>query len=280
MRCVGILRESQNSPGRQSDDEAILRDVLQALRRHGVEAELWRPEMADATDFRDWDMVLPMCETYARLKRLDALAQASPAIFLNSPGAVLGCYRESLLDTLASVPGVRLPKHEKRGVRDAAFAPPEFAAGRGFWMKRGDVHNTCERDVVFARDERSARLVLKDFGQREITRVIVQEHVEGDIVKFYGVGPGQWLTWFHPDPASARHLPFHPEDLAASAEAGARALGLCVFGGDAIISPEGRVYLIDLNSWPSFARVRQEASVQISRLALSRLAGKKSQRNL
>jgi D-alanine-D-alanine ligase-like ATP-grasp enzyme len=48
------------------------------------------------------------------------------------------------------------------------------------------------------------------------------------------------------------------------AAAGAGALNLDIFGGDAIITPEGRIYLIDINSWPSFARVRTEAAVQIA----------------
>ena len=51
-----------------------------------------------------------------------------------------------------------------------------------------------------------------------------------------------------------------------------------VFGGDAIITPEGKIYIIDINSWPSFARVRAEAAVQIARrlrLRLRQTAGRK-----
>ena len=69
----------------------------------------------------------------------------------------------------------------------------------------------------------------------------------------------------------ARRLPFEIEDLAAQAELAAKAVAVEVFGGDAIITPEGAIYVIDINSWPSFARVRAEAAVQISRRLRLRL---------
>ncbi|MBI4375007.1 MAG: hypothetical protein HY549_01015, partial [Elusimicrobia bacterium] len=80
-----------------------------------------------------------------------------------------------------------------------------------------------------------------------------------------------WFTWFYHDPSTARKLPFEIEDLAFQAETAARAIKLEIFGGDAIISPEGPIYIIDINSWPSFARVRAEASVQIARRLRARL---------
>ena len=52
-----------------------------------------------------------------------------------------------------------------------------------------------------------------------------------------------------------------------------------MFGGDAIVTPDGKIYIIDINSWPSFARVRAEASVQIARrlrLRLRQVAGRKA----
>ena len=106
---------------------------------------------------------------------------------------------------------------------------------------------------------------------REIKDLAIQRHTDGDLIKFYGVGPGQWFTWFYHDPASARRLPFELEDLAAQAELAAKTVKVEVFGGDAIITPSGEIYIIDINSWPSFARVRPEAAVQIARRLRLRL---------
>ena len=45
---------------------------------------------------------------------------------------------------------------------------------------------------------------------------------------------------------------------AAQAELAAKAVKVEVFGGDAIVTPDGKIYIIDINSWPSFARVRAD----------------------
>ncbi|MCW5698890.1 MAG: hypothetical protein KIT00_03510 [Rhodospirillales bacterium] len=46
--------------------------------------------------------------------------------------------------------------------------------------------------------------------------------------------------------------------------AAAGALGLEVFGGDAIATGDGELYIIDINAWPSFARFRDEAAREIA----------------
>ena len=46
----------------------------------------------------------------------------------------------------------------------------------------------------------------------------------------------------------------------------AETLGLYIYGGDAIISPDGGIAIIDINDWPSFAPVREEASREIAKL--------------
>jgi len=262
VRCLGILREVQNSPNRETDDAMILDAVLEQLRSLGASAERVTPEEADRRDLGDFELLLPMCETYPRIKRLAGLAEGSDAIWANAPSAVINCYRLKMIELLGSLPGVRFPPSKVLPVQERLGAAP-FEAG-GYWIKRGDVHNTCDHDVVFLGAWPQAGRVLQDFAEREISHCVVQPHIEGDVVKFYGVGPGRWFTWFHHDPTRARRTPFVVGDLARMAAAGAAALGLEIFGGDAIVSPEGTITLLDLNSWPSFARVRQEAALQIA----------------
>ncbi|MBI3551202.1 MAG: hypothetical protein HY077_01685 [Elusimicrobia bacterium] len=270
VKCLGILRELTNSPNRENDDALILTAVMEQLQLQRVDTSLMTPEHADTSDLSGWDMIVPMCETYPRLMRLKKLCARSLAV--NTPDAVLGCYRLRMLESFARTPLIRCPETETRSVTgEGELEPPSFAATAGYWVKRGDVHNTCARDVVFARDMNDIEEIRKDFARREIADLLIQRHVDGDLIKFYGVGPGQWFTWFYHDPQSARRLPFELEDLAVSAEAAASAVGLEVFGGDAIISPDGPIYIIDINSWPSFARVRAEASVQIARRLRARL---------
>ena len=264
LRALAVLRELQNSPNRESDDALILRAVAEQLEMLGTSIRVVTPEQFDAIDAFDFDVIVPMCEMYPRLKRLQALQVKYQGLILNPPQAVLNCYRLRMVDLLSDRTDVRFPPTEVRPVSAPPGLPPADFYAASWWAKRGDVHNTCDHDVVRVNRWSDMGRVLCDFAEREITHLVLQPHIEGDLVKFYGVGPDRWFTWFYHDPTRSRRLPFEVDELAAAAAAGARTLGLEIFGGDAIIGEDGRITVIDLNSWPSFARVRADASVQIA----------------
>lgn len=272
MKALGIFREIQNSPNRESDDALILKAVMDQLSILKTRTTVITPEEFDGADVSGYDIIVPMCETYPRLMRLKKIEAETGVVVVNPSDSVLGCYRTRMLVSFANTPGLSYPATEvRRTSADANAAPPAFEADGGYWVKRGDVHNTCTYDVVFARDWKEVDAIRREFESREINDMAVQRHTDGDLIKFYGVGPGQWFTWFYHDPSTARRLPFELEDLAAQAELAAKAVNVEIFGGDAIITPEGQIFVIDINSWPSFARVRAEASVQIARRLRARL---------
>jgi hypothetical protein len=272
MKALGIFREIQNSPNRESDDALILKAVMDQLSILKTEIALMTPEEFDRADVSGYDIIVPMCETYPRLMRLKKIEAATGVMVINPSDSVLGCYRTRMLVSFAQTPGLSYPPTEvRRTTAEANGRAPSFEADGGYWVKRGDVHNTCTYDVVFARDWKEVDAIRREFESREIKDMAVQRHTDGDLIKFYGVGPGQWFTWFYHDPSTARRLPFELEDLAAQAELAAKSVNLEIFGGDAIITPEGKIFIIDINSWPSFARVRAEAAVQIARRLRARL---------
>ena len=57
-------------------------------------------------------------------------------------------------------------------------------------MKRADVHNTQDGDVVFAPTEAVVATALQGLAERGIARAVLQPHVAGDLIKFYGIGAG------------------------------------------------------------------------------------------
>ncbi len=279
--CLGIFRETQNSPGRESDDALILRAVLEQLTSLKFDAQAMTPEEADRSDLHSWDLLVPMCEAYPRLMRLKSLGGQGAAVpgggggplIINRPASVLACYRTEMLRRFSGRRGLGFPETELHAVTGSGGLPePAFGLRDGAWVKRGDVHNTTTRDVVHCRTPADIEAARRDFERREIAHLLVQRHIDGDLVKFYGVGPGRWFTWFYHDPSTARRISFAIDDLASLTAAGAALLDLEVFGGDAIISSEGSLHLIDINSWPSFARVRDEASRQIAWHLTSRVA--------
>jgi hypothetical protein len=93
--------------------------------------------------------------------------------------------------------------------------------------------------------------------------------VAGDLVKFYGVRSSaevmaNWFEWFyHRDKGMLGHS-FEVSRLRQAAFAAATALGLEIFGGDAIIQPDGEPKIVDINAWPSFARYRDRAAQAIA----------------
>ena len=265
VSCLGIFRELTNSPNRETDDALILKAVMDQLGIYKTLTRTMTPEEADAADLSSWDMIVPMCESYPRLRRLSALKRSRPVLMVNPPESVLACYRLAMIEAFSRDPDIVIPPTEVRAIQGSEdLRPPSFDMTNGLWVKRGDVHNTCSHDVVYAQGWSEVEAIRQDFAAREISSLALQQHVDGDLVKFYGVGPGRWFTYFYHDSATARKIPFDIDILAAMAAAGAAALKLEVFGGDAIITPSGRVCLIDINSWPSFARVRAEAAIQIA----------------
>jgi hypothetical protein len=146
------------------------------------------------------------------------------------------------------------------------------------WVKRADVHNTQEGDVILAETEGAVVDALGSLGARGIPRAVLQPHVTGDLIKFYGVGRGadagrRWFRWFYHKEQTVAGHPFDPHELGRLARRAAAALGLEVYGGDAIATPDGGLVLLDLNAWPSFALYRDEAAPAIAAYLALRFDG-------
>jgi hypothetical protein len=262
--CWGIFREEAHSPGRESDDAEILRLTAKGLLAKGFQVDLKTPdELGPTADARPGGVFL-MCERPGALRALEALESAG-VLEINSPAAVLNTYRDRMIARFAEA-GV--PFIESRLV---ATAGESVAAPRPVWVKRGDVHNTQQGDVVYAADAAAVGRALEGLAARDIPRAVVQPHVDGDLIKFYGIGPGDgargeppWFRWFyHKDQELRRHA-FDQRALARLVRQAAAALGLEIYGGDCIVTARGDLVLIDLNAWPSFALFREEAASVIA----------------
>ena len=259
----GIFREQTHSPGRESDDAQILGLTGKHLEAHGHHIVLRAPDELGGPAEIPPDFVFLMCETLEALRALAAW-EARGVPHVNSVAAVLNTYRDRMVAQFeeASVPFV-----PSRLLDTTAPAPPLPLPA---WVKRADVHNTQDGDVVLAFTPSAVAGALAALAERGIARAVVQPHVEGDLVKFYGIGPARrrgepaWFRWFH---HADQRLAGHPVDaahLARLASRAAAALGLEVYGGDAIVTAGGGLVLLDLNAWPSFARFREEAAQDIA----------------
>jgi hypothetical protein len=91
----------------------------------------------------------------------------------------------------------------------------------------------------------------------------VQRHVEGPVVKFYGVRGG-FFACFSPDGTRCQASATMAHDLRAVGEHVSRAIGLDIYGGDCVVARTGRVQVIDVNDWPSFGPCRVEGADAIA----------------
>jgi hypothetical protein len=272
-QCWGIYRELAHSPGRETDDAEILRATARELEKTGLTVALKSPDqLPEAEDFGAVPpYVFAMCERIAAVEKLAAWEKRGARV-VNRPQGIRNTDRERTL--------VLFGRHRVPYPRTVLVETTAAAAFPGpCWLKRGDVHATEAGDVSFAGDADALSANLARLSARGIARAIVQDHVPGDLIKFYGVAGldgrderPSWFQWFyHRDQTLANH-PFDPQALAAATGKGARALGLEVYGGDAIVAVDGSLTVIDLNAWPSFALFRPVAASHISALLAARFS--------
>jgi glutathione synthase/RimK-type ligase-like ATP-grasp enzyme len=258
--CWGIYRELAHSPGRIDDDGAIMKSVSEALVARGFNVELVAADAAFETHHAN---IFVMCERGPVLDRLKS-AEKTGSIVVNSPDAIRNTYRHRMVELFAQH---HVPAPVSQIVA-SDVRKPRLAAG--VWVKRYDFHATQACDVIYAASEDGWHEALHRFAERGIPFIVVQEHVPGDLVKFYGVRnsavalDSNWFEWFyHRDKGMLGHS-FELSRLRQAAFGAAAVLGLEVFGGDAIIQADGEPKIIDMNAWPSYARFRIQAAEAIA----------------
>ncbi len=268
--CWGIFREQTHSPGRESDDAEILRLTGKHLEAKGYPVVLKTPDELSGP-IEAWPrFVFMMCERLDVLAQLGAL-EAGGVPHVNRPQAVHNTYRDRMVAALENAAIGFIPS------RVVATTDDQRPWVLPAWVKRADVHNTQEGDVVFVEDAGSFVRAKAALAARGIERAVIQPQVEGDLVKFYGIGGGAqgapgWFRWFyHRDQCLAGH-PLDARRLARLVRRAAAALGLEIYGGDAIVTAAGEIVLLDVNAWPSFALYRDEASAAIADYLARRLA--------
>jgi hypothetical protein len=73
-----------------------------------------------------------------------------------------------------------------------------------------------------------------------------------------------WFEWFYHRDKGMLGYSFEVMCLRRAAFDAATALGLEIFGGDAIIQADGQPVIVDVNAWPSYARFRDRAAQVIA----------------
>ncbi len=256
MKLLGVYRERMFSPGKTADDAAIMDATLRELTRMGFMCDAVEGERLDEAA-HEAPCIVTMAQSERALNILEAVQQKG-AIVINSIAAIRRSFRKALLRCLGDA-GVPVPASETV-CTDHAERQLSFSGAQCYWLKRADVHAVEAADVARVSCVEDAHNAIAHFQKRKIEEVLVQQHVEGEVIKFYGTG--DYFSAF--SEVSGQAITRHVGELQAIARRAAEAIGLDVYGGDAVKMLDGQFSIIDVNDWPSFARCRKQAAFAIA----------------
>jgi len=255
VQLTGILRDTTFSPNQHAKNDGLILELTgQVLERKGYRVQILSETEVGTVDVSS-PVVFSMCQGPTANRVLSDLERQGTLI-INSPLAVQNCYRVNLA-RVAGGDGILAPTTI---VSTSNPKPPSLglAGSTAMWVKRGDVHATQQGDVVRVNSSEEYLSVLTEFRRRGIDQAAIQAHIPGQVVKFYGVVGSPFFRYYAEGDFKVCPVVF--PSARPAIERLVRKMGLHVYGGDAVIADDGRIFVIDVNDWPSFAYYRDEAA--------------------
>lgn len=278
IKIAGVMRAGAYSPNHIGNDAAIFNAAADQLRKRGCDVRIYSEQQFQEAVIEE-DVILNMCREQASIAKLIKLEEEGKLV-INSGYGIENCTRERMTRILL---GNGIPYPESLIVNTNEDVRPELEkAGFGpCWIKRGDFHAMHKEDVSYCRHAEEAQDVLHEYYYRGIGRAVINRHLVGDLVKFYGVKGQPFFFWFYPfDEGHSKYgwevvngksqgIHFDADALHALCEHAAEVMDVDIYGGDCIVDPDGTVRIIDFNDWPSFAPCRAEASLYIAKCVMN-----------
>ena len=252
-----IFRARHFSPNSVENDRLILEGVAREMEAMGNEVRMMSEEEVLSLG------VLPEADVvYCMARSAEALEiiERSKARIINAPEGIRICGNRQVLTDIMKRLDVPMPPED---------------GDNGIWLKRGIGTSEVAEDTVFCSTEEEVAKAMRRFADRGITEVCRQAHLVGDLVKFYGVANTDFFYHFYPTDSGrskfgseehngkAHHYPFDVHGLKTAIDRLATAIGVIVYGGDAIVRSDGSFVIIDFNDWPTFSPCREEAAKAI-----------------
>ena len=283
IKIAGVMRAGAYSPNHIGNDTGIFNATAEQLRRRGYTVNIYSEEQ-----FRSGTMgepvILNMCREAASIGLLQKMEDQGKLV-INSGYGIENCTRERMTRMLLGH-GIPYPESLIVNTNEAVISELKRAKFDACWVKRGDFHAMHKEDVSYCRHPQETQEVLQEYFYRGIKRAVINRHLVGDLVKFYGIAGSPFFYSFYPfyghnekfglDAVNGEphKTPYDTALLKETCEKAASILDVVVYGGDCIIDRDGSFQIIDFNDWPSFAPCRKEASLAIARAVISRIKEK------
>lgn len=278
IKIAGVMRAGAYSPNHIGNDAAIFNAAAEHLRKRGCVVNIYNEEQFREQDITE-QIVLNMCREQSSIAKLQSLEDEGRLV-INSGYGIENCTRERMTRILL---GNKVPYPDSLiiNTNENVIDDLKEAGFSSCWIKRGDFHAMHKEDVSYCRHPEEAQEVVHEYFYRGIKRAVINRHLVGDLIKFYGVSGQPFFYWFYPFDeghskygyeavnGKSRGLKFDEEELKMMCQRASDILDVKIYGGDCIVDPDGTIRIIDFNDWPSFAPCRQEAAPYIAKCVLN-----------
>ena len=186
-KILGVYREAQFSNRAVEADQAILDRALDHIAQIDPEVEIMRvhPDKEElSSKHQDVNIVLSMAQSEEALNFLAKL-EVSGVRVMNSTHSIRNCYRVVLSKLLTQKTDLSPQSCVVQNLDDIERCKKILT--KGAWIKRGDFHALEDDDVQFCNSCDQLEGIFESFKKRGVDTLILQEHIEGQIYKFYGV---------------------------------------------------------------------------------------------
>jgi len=282
IKIAGIMRAGAFSPNHIGNDSTIFNIVADQLRKRGCEVNIYSEDQFINNGVKE-NIIVNMCRERRSIQLLQQL-EDNGSLVINSGFGIENCIRERMARIFLGN-GIPYPEslivNTDEAIRDVLMKNGIDRA----WIKRGDSHTMHNEDVTFVRHPEEAQEILQEFFLRGIKRAVINRHLDGEMIKFYGILGTPFFFWLSSSASSSdirmRHgykkpaSDFDVEKLKALCTAAAEILDVKIYGGDCVISHDGKIKIIDFDDWPSFAPCRQEAATNIAKFVISEIKARR-----
>lgn len=280
-RILAIERDERYSPNNVAKDAAIFHAVIDRLEQLGWEVVTCSETEWEQMDVKEvsskYQQIIHMARRMRSLMRLDRVTIP----VWNVPNAVRTVAKSrELTMSLLEQAGVPVPQwwaYEPE--EDEMFlCEPSLQRLLPGWVKAMREDGARSDDISFVQTPLEADTCILRLASENVPDIVVTRHEEGELVKCYVVLANdslqpRLLRWFRPKVSgyskfgeaenhntTLEQLTWDEASMSRLAVKIGAALGLRIFGFDAIVRPDHEVVVIDVNDWPSFSICQQDAA--------------------
>jgi len=264
---IAVSRTERFSPHSEARDRAIYENACAELEARGFDVVQVAEDSIGAGRLSS-GFYLSMARSNRALEFLRREEERG-AVVVNSPSVLITINRFLLAEKFSQA-GINVPQTE---VMNSVSGP---SLNYPFWVKNINPFTRDEHDVAFISSEKDFEAYRQESESRHDISTIAEEHIEGDLIKFYGVGEGFFYYYYPTSDQSFRgkfnnesvngaphNISFDKDELRRLCRLASGVIGLPVYGGDAVIDRDGNIYIVDFNDFPSFGACRKMAAKAI-----------------